>query len=448
MLFFGSGICAATCLLWAVYFSLRGGWLIVGIDLATVAVCGFGACLTSKGRTRVASLLMLAVVYLVVSGNALFFDIPSPNVLRSIHQYLLALGVMSCLLTRNEPVWLRHGIPLTCLLTYAVFSASNVGWVTSFALPDTVRSTACWVNNLAALLTVYVAVYVIQNDARERNTMEGELRDALARGELQLHYQAQVANDRVTGAEALVRWKHPKRGMVSPGEFIPLAERTGLMLPIGDWVLRTACLQLAAWRERPETAGLTVAVNVSALQFSQADFVARVLDCVAQTGIDPSRLKIELTESTLAHDLDDIVAKMTALKARGIGFSLDDFGTGFSSLSYLRQLPLDQLKIDQSFIANMLNSTKEAAIVQLLISLGGNLGIQLIAEGVETVAQRQFLQSLGCDTYQGYLFSRPVTSADFEALLRRANGDAFDSLVARPVAQPITQAARAIASVA
>ena len=178
-------------------------------------------------------------------------------------------------------------------------------------------------------------------------------------------------------------------------------------------------MQLAAWRQRPETASLTLAINVSALQFAQADFVAKVLACVEQAGIEPSRLKIELTESMLAHDLEDIIAKMTALKACGIGFSLDDFGTGFSSLSYLRRLPLDQLKIDQSFVANMLNSPKEGAIVEALVSLGRGLGIQLIAEGVETPAQRQYLQRIGCDAYQGYLFSRPVSGEAFDALLAR-----------------------------
>jgi EAL domain-containing protein (putative c-di-GMP-specific phosphodiesterase class I) len=267
--------------------------------------------------------------------------------------------------------------------------------------------------------------------------MERDLRDGLLRGELLLHYQPQVAGEQVIGAEALVRWNHPRHGLVSPAEFVPLAERCGLMLPLGEWVLKTACLQLADWRQQPETASLLLAVNVSASQFAQPDFVARVQAVVAQTGANPFQLKLELTESMLAHDLEDIIAKMTELKASGIGFSLDDFGTGFSSLSYLRRLPLDQLKIDQSFVRNMLNSSKEAAIARALVNLGRSLELAVIAEGVETEAQRQFLQGLGCDTYQGHLFSRPLPAEAFNALLARGAAVAAE-----------TQAARAIASTA
>jgi diguanylate cyclase len=381
---------------------------------------------------------MMSTMYVVLCVNAVLLDIPTSEIPRSSHSFLIALGVVACLLMREEPVWLRRGVPLACLATYVVLASTHLGWVTAYALPESVRASGVWINHGVAMVAVLLVLHVIQNDVAERSRLEGELRDALMRGELLLHYQPQVTADhRLVGAEALVRWQHPQRGMVSPGEFIPLAERTGLMGPLGDWVLKTACQQLAAWQRRPETESLVLAVNVSALQFAQPDFVAKVLARVEQAGIDPSRLKLELTESMLAHDLEDIIAKMTALKARGIGFSLDDFGTGFSSLSYLRRLPLDQLKIDQSFIANMLNSAKEAAIVQALISLGQSLNIQLIAEGVETSEQRRFLQAHGCAVCQGYLFSRPVTCSDFEALLRPS-----------AVAPPPVQAARAIASVA
>jgi EAL domain-containing protein (putative c-di-GMP-specific phosphodiesterase class I) len=343
--------------------------------------------------------------------------------------------VMSCLLTRDEPAWLRHGIPGLCLVTYLAFASSNLGWVTPFALPDSVRAGGVWVNNAIAMATVFAALWVIQNDVAERNSMEGELRDALVRGELLLHYQPQVTmGGRIVGAEALVRWRHPRRGMVSPGEFIPLAERSGLMLPLGDWVMRSACAQLATWQHRPESARLSLAVNVSASQFAQADFVAGVLACVEQSGIDPFQLKLELTESMLAHDVEDIIAKMTALKARGIGFSLDDFGTGFSSLSYLRRLPLDLLKIDQSFVRSMLNSPKEAAIAHTVVSLGRDLGLAVIAEGVETQEQRQFLQGLGCETYQGFLFSKAVPIAEFDALM--AKTEALHAVAAQAETSP------------
>ncbi|MES2091222.1 MAG: EAL domain-containing protein, partial [Pseudomonadota bacterium] len=177
------------------------------------------------------------------------------------------------------------------------------------------------------------------------------------------------SDDHVIGAEALVRWKHPRHGLVPPNDFIPLAEQTGLILPLGDWVLKQACTQLAIWARDPKTASLKVAVNVSARQFRQPDFVAQVLSIVERCGIDPRRLKLELTESMLVNDVDDIIAKMTALKARGVSFSLDDFGTGFSSLSYLKRLPLDQLKIDQAFVRDLQTNANDAAIAKTVVSL-------------------------------------------------------------------------------
>jgi EAL domain-containing protein (putative c-di-GMP-specific phosphodiesterase class I) len=207
--------------------------------------------------------------------------------------------------------------------------------------------------------------------------------------------------------------------MVSPAEFIPLAEETGLILPLGHWVLETACRQLAKWAAQPEMANLTVAVNVSAHQFRQADFVDQVLAVLKDTGADPRRLKLELTESMLVSNVEDIVEKMFALKAKGVAFSLDDFGTGFSSLSYLKRLPLDQLKIDQSFVREVLSDPNDAAIAKTVIALAQSLGLGVIAEGVETEAQRDFLAGSGCHAYQGYFFSRPLPVEGFEAFARR-----------------------------
>ena len=260
----------------------------------------------------------------------------------------------------------------------------------------------------------------MQTVVMERVAMEEQLRQALVASQFLLHYQAQVvSNHRVTGAEVLVRWKHPDRGMVSPAEFIPLAEETGLILPLGHWVLETACRQLACWATQPEMANLTVAVNVSAHQFRQADFVDQVVAVLNETGADPKKLKLELTESMLVSNVEDIVEKMFALKAKGVGFSLDDFGTGFSSLSYLKRLPLDQLKIDQSFVRDVLSDPNDAAIARTVISLAQSLGLGVIAEGVETEAQRDFLASSGCHAYQGYFFSRPLPVEGFEAFARR-----------------------------
>ena len=217
------------------------------------------------------------------------------------------------------------------------------------------------------------------------------------------------------GAEALVRWQHPVRGMVAPGEFIALAEETGLILSLGHWVLETACLQLVAWAERPEMASLTLAVNVSAHQFRQSDFVEQVLAVLHRTGANPSRLKLELTESLLVSNVEEVISKMVALKARGVNFSLDDFGTGYSSLTYLKRLPLDQLKIDQSFVRDIHTDPNDAAIAKTIVALAHSLGLGVISEGVETAAQRDFLVQSGCHTHQGYFFSRPLPIALFDA---------------------------------
>jgi EAL domain-containing protein (putative c-di-GMP-specific phosphodiesterase class I) len=216
------------------------------------------------------------------------------------------------------------------------------------------------------------------------------------------------AQGELVGAEALARWLHPTRGMVSPLEFIGLAEQTGLILPLGAWVMRTACEQLVVWASQPATAHLTLAVNVSARQFRQADFVDGVLATLAHTGARADHLKLELTESMLLHDVEDTIAKMVALKERGVGFSLDDFGTGYSSLSYLKRLPLDQLKIDRSFVRDVLTDPDDAAIARAVITLAHSLGLAVVAEGVEQTGQLAFLIGHGCQTFQGYLFGKPA----------------------------------------
>ncbi|MBA3058393.1 EAL domain-containing protein [Rhodoferax sp.] len=250
--------------------------------------------------------------------------------------------------------------------------------------------------------------------------LEADLREALRSDQFLLYYQAQVnGQGGVSGGEALVRWQHPLRGLVPPSEFIALAEQTSLILPLGQWVLETACAQLAAWASRPERAQLTVAVNVSALQFHQGDFVAQVMAALERSGANPQRLKLELTESLLVHDVEGIIAKMSALQAQGVGFSLDDFGTGYSSLSYLKRLPLNQLKIDQGFVRDILHDANDAAIAKMVVALADTLGLAVIAEGVETAAQRDFLAAQGCHAYQGYLFSRPLPIAQFEAFMQQ-----------------------------
>ena len=261
----------------------------------------------------------------------------------------------------------------------------------------------------------------MQAQLRERAELDVGLRLALEKGQFILYYQPQVEDGRgIVGAEALVRWLHPEQGLISPARFIPVAEENGLIVPLGRWVLETACTRLARWARDPRLAGLSLSVNVSASQFCRDDFVADVLGILESSGAPPARLKLELTESLLVTEIEGVIAKMETLKARGVSFSLDDFGTGYSSLAYLKRLPFDQVKIDQSFVRDILVDPNDAEIARMTIVLAASLGIAVVAEGVETVAQRDFLAGQGCSLYQGYLFGRPVPASDFEALLVEA----------------------------
>ena len=252
-----------------------------------------------------------------------------------------------------------------------------------------------------------------------RAALDADLRRAIATEQFELHFQPQMdVSGAVVGAEALVRWRHPQRGMVPPMEFIPRAEENGLILPLGTWVLASACACLSEWAGDPLRAGLSLAVNVSARQFRHVDFVAQVLALVEHHGANPARLKLELTESMLVDDIDDTAARMAELKKAGILFSLDDFGIGYSSLAYLKCLPLDQLKIDRSFVMDVEVDAGAATLARTIIGMGGSLGLSVIAEGVETEAQRDFLAGHGCRCFQGYLFSRPLAPDDFNNFLQ------------------------------
>jgi len=261
-----------------------------------------------------------------------------------------------------------------------------------------------------------------QSAIEARADMETELRLALENRQFQLYYQIQVdSRHRPLGAEVLLRWQHPQRGLVPPIQFIPLAEETGLIVPIGLWVLQTACAQLKIWQGSVLTRDLTLAVNVSAKQFRQADFVARVQRAVQESGAKSSLLKLELTESMVQDNLEDTIAKMRELKLLGVSFSMDDFGTGYSSLQYLKQLPLDQVKIDQSFVRDIASDMNDAAIVQTIIAMSDALGLNVIAEGVETAEQCEFLDEHGCHAFQGYLFGKPLSLDQFEVLLHQSS---------------------------
>lgn len=299
-------------------------------------------------------------------------------------------------------LFIDHSLTANALLTnadIAMYQAKSSGRnATRFFDPD-----------MQAVLEAHTAI-------------ESDLHRALAERQFILYYQSQVDDaGRIIGAETLIRWIHPQRGLVSPIKFIPIAEESLMILDIGQWVLETACQQLALWSNDEQRCNLMLAVNVSAKQFKLIDFVDKVEAVIKEHRINPSRLKLELTESVVMDDVTDIAAKMHNLKAIGVGLSMDDFGTGYSSLSYLKQLPLDQIKIDQSFVNDIATNPSDAIMVRTVIDMAHNFRLNVIAEGVETEAQLEFLKKNGCLAYQGSLFSKPVPIAEFEALLEQVN---------------------------
>jgi EAL domain-containing protein (putative c-di-GMP-specific phosphodiesterase class I) len=268
----------------------------------------------------------------------------------------------------------------------------------------------------------------MQTAINSRIESEGALHNALQNREFQLYYQIQIDDSNgPIGAEALIRWIHPKHGLVSPAEFIPLAEETGLILPIGQWVLDTACAQIKAWEQDTHTCKLVLAVNVSGLQFRQTEFIDSVLTSVQKYGIKPDLLKLEITESMLMGNIDEAIAKMNSLNEIGIQFSLDDFGTGYSSMQYLKRLPLDQIKIDQSFVRDLETDSHDRAIVRTIIAMAQSLNLDVIAEGVETTMQQKLLIQKGCSQFQGYLFGKPLPIEKLDELLNNDWNKAFSN---------------------
>ncbi|HQY38469.1 MAG TPA: EAL domain-containing protein, partial [Giesbergeria sp.] len=253
----------------------------------------------------------------------------------------------------------------------------------------------------------------------DRAQLEADLHEALAQKQFALHYQPQFTLEGcIVGAEVLLRWQHPQRGMVPPGQFIAVAEESDLILHIGLWVLRTACAQMAVWQDEPQCSHLQLSVNVSARQFRHPDFVRQVTDALQETGAKAHLLTLELTESLVLDNVDESIEKMHQLRTKGVRFSVDDFGTGYSSLAYLTRLPLHQLKIDQSFVRNLGTRETDDVIVQTIIGMGRNLDLEVIAEGVETQGQKDFLALHGCDLYQGYLLGRPMPLDAFDGLMK------------------------------
>ena len=403
-----SGLMVFMGLFWGAYFVQRGAWGIVLMDLVLI-LCGLGVfVLTLHNQARSANLLLFGLLMVVILVSTLVLDVPTPAAPRATHLYLLPLAVAALMAFRDDPRWLRYGVTLLCLALFTGLSATNWSPITGYSLPDEVRVIGSWVQGIASVSMFFMLLHILQTDAAERSELDHDLRTALRDEQFVLYFQPQLDRARrVVGAEVLIRWRHPQRGLVPPAEFIDHAEKTGLIIPIGQWVLQQTCAQLRAWKAEPALADIGLAVNISQNQFRQATFVTDVLAMIGEHGIEARRLELELTETLIVQDIEDLTRKMTALVQQGVRFSLDDFGTGFSSLSHLKRLPLSTLKIDRSFICDVLTDASSETIVRTVIALGQSMGMTVIAEGIETEAQLRFLASNGCGQFQGYLFSRP-----------------------------------------
>ena len=404
--------------LWSIALMMIDRPLLAGVNIA-MAGCGAGLLvLLRRGRLALAATLAVHLAPLAVAASCLF-DNPPPGVPKATVLYFLPIAAGSYFAFQRDHLYLRMVLPALCLVAFVAFSLLPLAISDpTLIVPAEVAPLAAWVNTVSALVALVFTLMLMHADLTDRRGWELDLRRAIARGEFRLAYQAQVDRDgRLLGAEALVRWHDPRRGEVPPGRFIPLAEETGQIVPIGDWVLRAACAQLAQWNAQPQTAHLTLSVNISVAQFLQPDFVPTVTDIVNRSGCDVSRLKLELTETMLAGQAPDMAARMQALCDIGLVWALDDLGAGYSSLQALRRFPFAQIKLDQSFVSVLPADESSLHIVEAMISLARTLSLMSVAEGVETQAQFNCLVAAGCEAFQGYLFGRPMAIDDFEALI-------------------------------
>ncbi|MFZ5703920.1 MAG: putative bifunctional diguanylate cyclase/phosphodiesterase [Pseudomonadota bacterium] len=403
---------------WGMAFTQFDRPILAAMHGALIAFGMMTVWLAYRGRLTVAAVLAAHILPLFVAFACLFDNVPD-GMHRAAHLHFLAVALGSYFIFRRDGIYLKYGVSFLCLVAFVVFSNISIAFHDpALVIPAWAAEVGIWTNTLTALAGLVFIALIMNADLSARRMMDIEMRKAIAKADFQLHYQPQINEaGEVVGAEALIRWQHARMGIIPPDKFIPFAEETGLIVPIGNWVLRAACAQLAQWEARPETRHLTMAVNVSASQFRQPDFVQTVSEIVRISGVTPSKLKMELTESMFVENVGTTVAKMDALKEIGIIWSLDDFGTGYSSLSVLNSFPLGQIKIDKSFVCGMLSDASNMVVTEAIIDLASKLNLQVVAEGVETVEQFHRLRETGCRIYQGYLFSPPLNVDAFGELL-------------------------------
>ena len=399
---------------WAIIFAFQGRAVLSVGQIALTLLCLISLKLANSGRVTTSLYLTQLALLCFVLGICLIFDVPNGDLPRVSHLFLLPLAVLGFINFKSNRSPVQAALVGFCLLSFVFLASTNYALPFAQPIGDEIRTYGVWVNAISATALAAICVYALQAEMERSDRLSRSLRDALWNEEFSLHYQPQVdLEGRRIGAEALLRWTSPDGKQVSPAEFIPAAEQAGLMGRIGYWVLQSAMKTLAEWARHEETRHLTLSVNVSASQFLEDGFERSVLSLTETFGIDPTRLKIELTESVMVANPEIVIAKMQALRAAGIGMALDDFGTGYSSLGYLRQLPLTQLKIDRSFVQSMTDNKRSATLLRGIVKMGLDLDLHVLAEGVETREQVILLTQNGCQAYQGYFFGRPMPLEEF-----------------------------------
>ncbi|MCJ8148643.1 putative bifunctional diguanylate cyclase/phosphodiesterase [Shinella sedimenti] len=400
---------------WGIAFAIMGAWPLVAMDVAVVFVAFLSLVLARRNQLSAALLFSQSAFLVIITTLCLIFDVPREAAPRVSHLFLLVLALLGYINYRREQSRPQLAIVALCVIAFVVFASTTAAPSFAQPIPETFQIYGSWVNTIVAVGLLCIGVYVMQLELARDLDKARAIKAALRNREFELFYQPQVdETGRLTGAEALLRWRRGDGTHVPPAEFIPAAEQAGLMPAIGEWVLTQACETLAAWRHDPATSGLKLAINVSADHFMKLDFVETVLDCLRTLEIDPALLKLELTESMMANDIDAISEKMRDLRTAGLFISLDDFGTGYSSLSHLRRLPVQEIKIDRSFVQDIVENRRNRVLLKSIFDMAHMLEFVVVAEGVETLEQLRLLRSFDCTAFQGYYFGRPVPLGEFQ----------------------------------
>jgi EAL domain-containing protein (putative c-di-GMP-specific phosphodiesterase class I) len=400
---------------WGIVFAVMQEWSMVAMDVALVTVALASFTLARRHQLSAAILFSQVAFFIIITVFCLLFDVPNAVAPRVSHLFLLVLAMIGYINYQQRRSRLQLAVVALCLATFVVFASTQVALPFARPISDDFRYVGAWVNTVIAVTMLCGGLYMMRQEFARNLGRERDIMAALKNREFELFYQPQVDEaGTLTGAEALLRWRRPDGSHVSPAEFIPAAEQAGLMPAIGEFVLNEACKTLTFWREDGATRGWKLAVNVSADQFMKVDFVDTVLARIRTLEIDPARLKLELTESMMANDVDAIAEKMAALRSAGLTLSLDDFGTGYSSLSHLRRLPVQEIKIDRSFVKDAPDSKRNRLLLKSIFDIARTLDFSVVAEGIETKEQFLLLQSFGCTAFQGFYFGRPVPLAEFQ----------------------------------